>query len=55
MPSAFFVCVCGVEAEPKAQSLAKRAGGVVYIFEKRPNCEESVNFASLFARKINRF
>ncbi len=54
MPSAFFVCVCGVEAEPKAQSLAKRRG-VVYIFEKRPNCEESVNFASLFAREINRF
>ena len=33
MPSAFFVCVCGVEAEPKAQSLAKRAGGL-YIFLK---------------------
>ena len=54
MPSAFLVGVCGVEAEPKAQSLAKRRG-VVYIFEKRPNCEESVNFASLFAREINRF
>ena len=34
MPSAFFVCVCGVEAEPKAQSLAKRRG-VVYIFENK--------------------
>ena len=32
MPSAFFVYVCGVEAEPKAQSLAKCRG--LYIFLK---------------------
>ena len=30
MPSAFFVYVCGVEAEPKAQSLAS-AGGCIYF------------------------
>ena len=33
MPSAFLVYVCGVEAEPKAQSLAKRRWGL-YIFLK---------------------